>query len=261
MLEDAGRLAGKTGQKADDQRAEQAEQRGGEARGHALERLLQRAEQLLERIGGSGAARRTRQRADDAAHRAHHVQQADERSDQAHEDQKPGHVAEQRLLVVDGAADLVDQRVHGLDRNPDLLGARQLVGHEVIGVPEQPRPLEYPPRTGATVMTPERIGLLLDLPHADVVPHLLQRVEGDDFVLELVDEDEGHDDRERKGTQDRTRGPDVRHHAFLDEVPLPGADDRDNCDQSDHLVPDIRNLLFHNPIPRAKARSGSCLQD
>src|ERR1700681_882609 len=197
-LQHAGSLTGHTAEQADDERAEQSKQRRGETGGPALERLLQRTEQLLKCVGSSAVAGRACKRPDDAPHRSDHVQQADERTNQPHEDQKAGHVAQQRLLVIDRLADLVNQRVHRFDGNANLLRSRQLFGDEVVSVAEQAGSFAQPSRSGTTIMAPKGVPVLLIGTYPYVVPHFLQSIERDDFIRQLKDEDEGHDDRKRK---------------------------------------------------------------
>jgi len=115
--------------------------------------------------------------------RSDHVQQADECSNEPHEDQKAGHVAQQRFLVIDRLADFMNQRVHRFDGKTDLLRSRQLFGDEVVCVAEQAGSFEHPSRSRTTIMAPKGIPLLLAGTDPYVVPHLLEGVERDDFVL------------------------------------------------------------------------------
>ena len=172
-LEDARRLAREAAHQTDNQRTEQTEQRRCEAGRHALQGFFQRAEQLAERARRRTAAGRFGERADDAADRAHHVQQADKRSDQAHEHQQAREVDDKRLLVVDRLFDLVDQRIHGLERDSHLLGARELLGDEIVGVAEKAGTAEHQARLRTAIVEPQRIARRFLRRTANIVRHFL----------------------------------------------------------------------------------------
>jgi hypothetical protein len=94
-------------------------------------------------------------------------------------------------------------------------------------------------------MAPKRVPELLARTDPNIIPHFLQSIEGNDFVLKTGNKDEGHDNRKCERAENRTRRIDVSHHAFRNKVPLPCAYQANEGDQADHLVSDMRNLLFH----------------
>ena len=71
----------------------------------------------------------------------------------------------------------------------DILGKRVKSGLRVTGIPtsertaEQARSLEQPSRSRTAIMAPKRISLLFRGADPDIIPHLFESIERNDFVL------------------------------------------------------------------------------
>jgi hypothetical protein len=108
-------------EKAKNERAGQAEHRGGEGGAHALERTGQAFLQLIKQqhiVAGIGV-----ERADGGADRAHRLQQAPERAEQAEEDQQADQVAGGLALFFEPRGHRVEQRAHGAGGERQMAGA------------------------------------------------------------------------------------------------------------------------------------------
>ena len=103
-------------EEAQHQRARQAEQRGAEGGGHALERALDALLQLGEH--GDRVAAGDLQPADGVGHRADGLEQAPEGAEQAEEDQQADQVAREVAAFIEARGDAVEHGARGGRRHP-----------------------------------------------------------------------------------------------------------------------------------------------
>ncbi len=142
-------------QKAEDERAGKAEERGREGRRHAGKRrrqaLLQRA-QHVGRIAGAHA-----QRLNDRTDRADGSEKAPERSEEAEEDQQAGEVARRIARLIQTAGNRIEDRPECNCRNRNVPGPCEQHAHRrkqdrcAAGLVDAPRGTEgiEPPNFGA----------------------------------------------------------------------------------------------------------------
>ena len=114
------RLARLQIEKAEDQRAGEAEQRRRKRDAHASER---RGEAFLQRVEQRAGIAADLQSLDHLADRADGFDQAPERAEQAEKNQQAGHVARDVARLIEAGGDRIEQMPHGLLRE-DILPMR-----------------------------------------------------------------------------------------------------------------------------------------
>jgi hypothetical protein len=108
------RLARLQIEEAQNERAGEAEQRGRERDAHAAKRRGESPAQRFEQRAGIPARLQV---LDDVADRAHGLDQAPEGSQQAEEDEQPGHVARDVARLVEPGGDRVEDAAHQVRRH------------------------------------------------------------------------------------------------------------------------------------------------
>ena len=216
------RLARLQFQEAHHQRAGEAEERGGEGRAHALQRLLQIALERLEQHRGVAAV--DLQAGDGLAHRAHGLRQPPEGAEQAEEDQQADQVAREIVALVDAVLDAVEQRAHRDGGELQLAAAlaqhaghrRQQARRRQVG--QALRPVEPVARLVAEALQPAHLGHQQDhladdvggAQHDDAENHAVEEgagEEGSDQPLGQHAAERGHQCQEDQDAQQIARRP------------------------------------------------------
>ena len=107
-------------EKAEDERAREAEQRGGERYAHAGDRHREAGLQVVEHPRGVGAGLHA---VDDAADRMHRLEQAPEGAEQAEEDQQADQIAAELASLVEAGGDRIENGARRERREAARAGA------------------------------------------------------------------------------------------------------------------------------------------